>query len=80
MPNKNNITISDIYTIVDRMETKFDKRFDRLMASIDSNSKRITTTEYWIENFKGKVAIIVGIATLAVNFGWDYLKSKFDNP
>jgi len=79
MPNKDNISIKDVYTVVDRMENKFDKRFDRLMTSIEKNSKRITTTEYWMENVKGRIAIIVAVATLGINFGWEYLKSKFDN-
>jgi len=78
MPNKDNISIKDVYTVVDRMENKFDKRFDRLMTSIEKNSKRITTTEYWMENVKGRIAIIVAVATLGINFGWEYLKSKFD--
>jgi len=80
MPNKDNISIKDVYEVVDRMENKFDKRFDRMMTSIDKNSVRITSTEYWMENFKGKVAVIVAIATLAVNFGWGIIKDKLDRP
>jgi len=80
MPNKDNISIKDVYEVVDRMENKFDKRFDRMMTSIEKNSKRITTTEYWMENVKGRIAIIVAVATLGINFGWEYLKSKFDKP
>jgi len=78
MPNNSKISIKDVYNVVDRMENKFDKRFDRLMTSIEKNSKRITTTEYWMENVKGRIAIIVAVATLGINFGWEYLKSKFD--
>jgi len=80
MPNNSKISIKDIYTVVDRMETKFDKRFDRMMVIVGENSKKITTHGYWIENVKGRIAIIVAVATLGINFGWEYLKSKFDKP
>ena len=78
MTNKNNISIKDVYDVVDRMENKFDKRFDRMMASIEKNSKMITTHGYWIENVKGRIAIIVAVATLAINAGWYFIKDKFD--
>jgi len=78
MPNNSKISIKDVYTVVDRMENKFDKRFDRMMASIDSNSKVITTHGYWIENVKGRIAIIVAVATLAINAGWYFIKDKID--
>ena len=63
------ITLRDIYEIVDRLETKMDKRLCLL-------ENRTNTLESFKDNLAGKITLFVGVLSICITIVWDWLKGK----
>lgn len=64
------ITLIDIYTVVNRLEDKFDRR----MAAAET---KIDNLESFRDNLMGKVAILTVIATTIVSIMLTFIKDLF---
>lgn len=70
------VTLKDIYDVVNRLEDKVDDRFAHIESDVDAVKTRVGTVEKLFSNMAGKVAIgviIVGsvvgiISDLVINF------------
>lgn len=64
-----NITLKDVYEVVQRLEDKMDGKFDKLDEEVKENT-----------NFKnqliGKMTVIFAIIGISVNMVWDYIFNK----
>ena len=78
MPN-GKVTLRDILELSEKMDDKLDKIDTKHCEMVERLGTRVSTIEAWQNNLKGRIAVAVGIATLAINFSWDYLKNKFKN-
>ena len=72
------VSLRDILNLNEVIDAKLDKMTVKLEKTIFENTKRITTLEYWRANVMGKITFAVAALSLAINFGWDYIKSRFD--
>ena len=61
-----NVTLKDVYEVVDRVETKLDK--------IEC---RVSTLEIWKADIVGKISVISAVVVISGNLLFDWIKTKF---
>jgi len=61
--------LKDVYSAVQRLEDKMDRR-------LVSAERRIDTLESFKDNLAGKLAIVVGFCTLTASLLIDWLKKR----
>jgi hypothetical protein len=62
------ITLKDVYDVVDRVECKLDK--------IEG---RVSVIEIWKADLIGKLSIISAVVIIGGNLAFDWIKTKFKN-
>ena len=64
-----NITLKDVYDVVQRLEDKMDGRFEKIEEEVATNT-----------NFRnqliGKITVVVVFIGLGINMAWDYIFNK----
>ncbi len=75
---KQEVTLKDIYSIIQRMEDKFDERFTKYEENTNAHFAMLETRTNVLEAFKdnltGKIAVIVIFVGFFVSLAGDYVK------
>ena len=61
--------LKDVYQAVQRLEDKMDKRMVKMEEEVEEICK-------WKDNLSGKIAIVVGFASLCATLTLDWVREK----
>ena len=80
---KQDVTLKDIYAIIQRMEDKFDQRFtkyeENLNTRLHSIEERTNMLETFKDNLTGKIAVIVIFIGFVASMLGDFVKDLLTN-
>lgn len=61
--------LKDVYDVVNRLETKLDKRIRLLEKKVDDNSS-------FINNVQGKIAVFILLVSAVMSYVFEYIFNK----
>lgn len=73
------ITLKDIYDVVNRLEDKVDDRFSNIEVDVEAVKTRVNSVEKLFSNMAGKVAIGVLVVGTFVGVLTDFVINFFKN-
>lgn len=70
------ITINDVYNVVNRLEDKMDRKFERYEEEQDKILSRVTTIESFNNRALGVLSVVSVFVNIAASYVWNTVIGK----